>query len=443
LGTLENVVARFPGTDSAGALLLCAHYDSVPSSPGAGDNGAAVAALVEVARLLRPRLPLRNDLILLFTDGEEEGLSGARAFSAEHLEASGVAAVFNFDGRGTGGSLLLIETGQHSAHLVKGYAQCAPQPQAYSIAAAIYGLLPNSTDFTAFREASRPGLNFAHINGVEHYHRASDTIDRLDLRTLRLQGETALALALRFGDSRVLRSGAEEAAGYFTLPYVGVVFYPVGWATAMTLLCLLLWALVTAAQFRRQSLTPLGCVRGVALVLGVAVGTGLCVACVARLLPRAAADSPLCLPIQVAAALTVAGLLQRLFARRVTTTERTWAATLIWSAGAVALWRWHPEACYAAALTSGSCLFALLVSTDEDDFPHPSWKAAVLCLSCIPIILILTPLVYLIAVALTARGAGVTVALLIFCQALLAPHLALLSLAGSGNGTGRTRDGRM
>src|SRR5580704_7676620 len=52
-GTVENVIARLPGMNSTGALLLMAHYDSVATGPGASDNGSGVATLLETLRALR------------------------------------------------------------------------------------------------------------------------------------------------------------------------------------------------------------------------------------------------------------------------------------------------------------------------------------------------------------------------------------------------------
>lgn len=75
-----NVVVRFgpPGK----ALLVMAHYDSVPLSPGACDNAAAVAILLELARVLRSEPPARP-VILAFTAAEEVGLAGAEALATK------------------------------------------------------------------------------------------------------------------------------------------------------------------------------------------------------------------------------------------------------------------------------------------------------------------------------------------------------------------------
>ncbi|HNG93965.1 MAG TPA: M28 family peptidase, partial [Acidobacteriota bacterium] len=39
-GTVHNILARFPGTNPTKAVMLAAHYDSVPTGPGASDDGA-------------------------------------------------------------------------------------------------------------------------------------------------------------------------------------------------------------------------------------------------------------------------------------------------------------------------------------------------------------------------------------------------------------------
>jgi len=84
-------------------VLLVAHYDSVPTGPGANDDGVGVATLLETARALTASAPLQNDVIFLFTDSEETGLLGAQAFVTEHLWAKEVEVVLNFEGRGNGG----------------------------------------------------------------------------------------------------------------------------------------------------------------------------------------------------------------------------------------------------------------------------------------------------------------------------------------------------
>jgi acetylornithine deacetylase/succinyl-diaminopimelate desuccinylase-like protein len=77
---VENIIATIPGNSAQKSVLLMAHYDSVPTSVGAGDDAAAVAAILESARALVLEAPLPRPVVLLFTDGEETGLLGPKLF---------------------------------------------------------------------------------------------------------------------------------------------------------------------------------------------------------------------------------------------------------------------------------------------------------------------------------------------------------------------------
>ncbi|HZF38571.1 MAG TPA: M28 family peptidase, partial [Blastocatellia bacterium] len=68
-GTVNNVVARLNGSRGGKAILLMAHYDSAPNSFGASDDGSGVAAILETLRTIKAGPPLKNDVIVLFTDG--------------------------------------------------------------------------------------------------------------------------------------------------------------------------------------------------------------------------------------------------------------------------------------------------------------------------------------------------------------------------------------
>jgi Zn-dependent M28 family amino/carboxypeptidase len=58
--TVENILVRLAGANNSKAVVLTGHYDSVPGSHGASDNGAAVAAMLETLRALRAGERLRT-----------------------------------------------------------------------------------------------------------------------------------------------------------------------------------------------------------------------------------------------------------------------------------------------------------------------------------------------------------------------------------------------
>lgn len=76
-----NLVARLAG-DSDETRVVGAHYDTLPETPGADDNTASLACLLELARLL-PEGPLPRTVLLVAFDMEEWGLDGARALAPE------------------------------------------------------------------------------------------------------------------------------------------------------------------------------------------------------------------------------------------------------------------------------------------------------------------------------------------------------------------------
>jgi len=79
----SNVTAVVPGR-SAEVVVVFAHLDSVPGSPGAEDNASGVAVLLELARLLTAEKPRYTYAFVAF-GGEEDGLGGSRAWIAEHV----------------------------------------------------------------------------------------------------------------------------------------------------------------------------------------------------------------------------------------------------------------------------------------------------------------------------------------------------------------------
>jgi MFS family permease len=217
-GTVENIVARLKGTSGvADAVALVAHYDSVPAGPGAGDDGAGVAALLETLRALRTGPPLRNDILFVITDGEEDGLLGASAFIAENPAAKDVRVVVNFEARGNAGASQMFETSAGNGRLVQVFAQAAPHRSGSSLTYEIYKHMPNDTDMTVFKKSGAAGLNFAFIGHWEAYHTPLDNAQQLDRGSLQQNGETALALARSLGNADFGQLQDRDAVYFSTL----------------------------------------------------------------------------------------------------------------------------------------------------------------------------------------------------------------------------------
>ena len=237
----KNVVATIPGTDSTGPVFLVAHYDSAEVSHGATAAGAGVATLLETARALGEGEPLRNDLVLVFTDAEEACLCGAEAFAHADPRAADGGVVVNVEARGSSGPAIMFETSDGNAALVDAYSH-VPYPVGSSMAVEVYRILPNDTDFSPFLDdpAGRfTGLNSAYIDGSATYHAPQDTPERMSQASLQHHGANMLALARELGDAdaAALATPSANDATYFPLPGGVLARYP-GW---------LVWPLAVAA----------------------------------------------------------------------------------------------------------------------------------------------------------------------------------------------------
>lgn len=189
---VRNVMAIL-GPSTGKALLLNAHYDSTPVGPAAADDGAGVATLLEVASLLKDR-PLKRPVILLFNEGEELGLVGARAFLADPLSRN-VDSLINLEARGVRGPVNMFETSRPNAAPIAVFAAAVKRPAANSMATDVYRLMPNYTDVNSFSERDWLTLNLAPIGNETRYHSAGDDLAALDLATLQHMGDQTLAIS--------------------------------------------------------------------------------------------------------------------------------------------------------------------------------------------------------------------------------------------------------
>jgi hypothetical protein len=372
-GTPTNIVATYGG-DVAGkdGVLLAAHYDSVPAGPGASDDGAGVANLLEIARILV--MPARrHPIVLLVTDGEEAGLLGALLFTREHRLAAHVWAAVNMEARGVSGPSLMFETGTANAWLMHLYAGAILRPITNSLCYVVYKTLPNNTDFTAFKAASYQGFNFAFIGDVGHYHTPLDNLANASASTIQHQGENALSAVLALANSTEVRPAAQDSV-FFDVFARGVLVWPVAFVLPAALVALMLLLAETVVLFRRGQLNGRQAAYGAIgtltnLLLGGALSVG--VLALLRILGRSPpADAlpwiahPLAMHIGFAAlALLSAGVVTAWFARR----AGFWG---FWFGGSVMV----ALLAVASALSVPGASYLLLLS---------AWAAALAALPCV------------------------------------------------------------
>jgi hypothetical protein len=232
---VENVLAEIPGT-TTDAVVMMAHYDSVPHAPGAADDGSGVVTLLESGRALVREAPRRNRILLVFTDAEEMGLLGAEGFFAEHPWAADVKAVINIEGAGSGGPSLLLRSSSPGGHLLDAYRNSVTRPQAISYSQEVFARMPNDTDFTVSDRAGIPSIDFAFAFEFNHYHTPLDTVANLDRGTLQHHGSNVLPLVRRLAESDLNLHTPNFS--YVTLAQSVWVTWPTGWTVSYGTSCL-------------------------------------------------------------------------------------------------------------------------------------------------------------------------------------------------------------
>lgn len=436
VATVENVIARHRGSGMPGSVLLVAHYDTVPVAPGAADNGAAVAALLETARALAAGPRRARDIVFLLTDAEETGLHGARAFIREHPLARDVAVVINLDARGSGGPVYLFQTGARNGTVIRGFARGAARPFGHALLGHLFRLLPNDTDFSVFLDTGYTGLNLAFMDGLSHYHSARDRPADLSLSSLQHQADLAYGLARTFAAAETLAPATSERA-YLSVLGRFVVHYPPALALGSGVAVALLLLLVLARGLARGRLRAFPLWQGFLALFGQWVAIPVALTLV-WFVVRDVAGLPLHLGSTDGAGRFMAAFAVLAFAafvavhafwRRIVPAEALAAGALLWWLVAVVLTTgvWLPAVSNSLAVwpLAGGVLSLAAVLERDPDRP-PSFAAlAALAVSSIPSLLLVVPFIATAYVGLQGllQIGGVVLALAVLTAGLLLPQI--------------------
>jgi hypothetical protein len=261
-GTVENVVARMRGTASTGVVLLMAHYDSVGTAPGTTDDGSGVVTLLETLRALKSGPPLLNDVIFLFTDGEELGAVGSQGFVDEHPWAKEVSVIWNLDSGGSCGSAAFAIP---NGWALREFKKTVPHPITSSIAAELAKLGPLGGDDTLVFDQTKIVIAQANYSSCQpRYHTAKDDLENLDLRSVQHLGIYTLAVVRDWGSLNLKEIPAVPDSVFFVIPG-RILSYPVALVMPMTLFLFIIFVMVLVLGFQRANLSLRGLGMGVFL----------------------------------------------------------------------------------------------------------------------------------------------------------------------------------
>jgi len=193
-----NLIAEIQGGTSDDAIELCAHWDTVPGSPGADDNASGVAGVLEAARVLHDTdLPARTIRFCLF-GGEENGFAGSYAHLA-HITPQTEAIVLEMIGFTAPwqrfpselsallepperGDFVAVVADEASAPLLTRFTKHLPLPVLPLVLPPFAREVAMRSDHVPYWESGRRALLVSDTADYRnpHYHEAEDTAATLD-----------------------------------------------------------------------------------------------------------------------------------------------------------------------------------------------------------------------------------------------------------------------
>lgn len=181
----NNLVVRINGSNAAlPALLVSAHYDSVPTSVGVTDDGMGVASMLGLLAYYTAgdvAQPERT-LIFNFNNNEEFGLYGATAF-VQHPWFGQIGYFLNLEGTGAGGKAILFRG--TDVGIVRHF-DSVRFPYATSLFQEGFNnrLIHSETDYSVYIKAGLRGLDLAFYKPRDVYHTTGDNIRNVNQKSL-------------------------------------------------------------------------------------------------------------------------------------------------------------------------------------------------------------------------------------------------------------------
>jgi hypothetical protein len=212
---VRNLVAELPGMALRDEIIIVgAHYDTVPGSPGANDNGSGVAALISIAQALAGEQQQRTIRFVAFANEEPPYFQTKEMGSWVHARGCAereekIVAMIAFDGLGyftdepnsqevppglegvfpKEGNFLAFVANENSRFLGD---QAKRVFEGVSGIPAVGGVFPESipgvgwSDHWSFWQEGFPAIMVTDTIPFryEHYHKPTDTVDQLDMEQL-------------------------------------------------------------------------------------------------------------------------------------------------------------------------------------------------------------------------------------------------------------------
>ncbi len=189
--TCKNLVVTKMGTVYPNTyVIVCGHYDSIVGT-GTNDNGSGVAAILEVARILKD-IPTEYSIKFINFSGEEDGLRGSQHFVNAIVNGTSpkmdIRLVFNLDEVGGVAGLTndTITCERDTGSPTSNNAASNVKTQELIVCTELYSPLNTflsyayASDYMTFEDNNEIITGFFETNETEHRHTASDLLENMD-----------------------------------------------------------------------------------------------------------------------------------------------------------------------------------------------------------------------------------------------------------------------
>lgn len=207
-----NLMARIVGTRPGGkVIVITAHYDHLGVRDGqiyngADDNASGVAGALAVTDAFMARPP-KHDVWIVFLDGEESGLRGARAFvEAPPVPLAAIGLNINFDMLSKSARGELYAAGGAASPWVKAQLEALAPGAPVSLKLGHDTGPDDSFDNWTYQSDhgafARAGVTWVYFGVEDHpeYHKPTDDFATIPQAFFRKAVDTVVLAARRFDD---------------------------------------------------------------------------------------------------------------------------------------------------------------------------------------------------------------------------------------------------
>jgi len=427
------VLGRIRGTAPTKAFAVDAHFDSVAWGPGATDDFAGIAAMLEAARAIKAGAPLKNDVIFVFSDQEEFNMGGAKLFAA-HPWMKDVGVMLGLETRGSSGPSLMFETSPDNGFVVREMARSEAGARANSIMYSFYDAMPFNSDFNHYKNITA-GLNCAFIGNFDHYHTMLDNPENASLASIQHHGNYVLGLARHFGNMSLDNCYAPDATFFNTIGNHMVV-YPLAWGWPLASLAIMLWLTVTTFGFMRGDLRIRGMLLGFFGVLAASLLAAIPIAVLSYLLYMRFREMALYQNNVYAVGLHLYGIsmlcfVMALFRKWARPQELLAGGLVWWAAGLVLMQIVLPGGANQTLwpLIIGSIYLFVLVVFTKEETPSDSILACSILLA-LPALMFIAPMIVLAMYGPTVMASAVVVPITLILCVFILPQLWRITSSG-------------